>query len=396
MRILHTSDWHLGRTLHGVDLRDAQTNVIAEIEAIVVRESVDCVVIAGDIFDRAVPPVESVTLFNDAVARISEHAAIVITAGNHDSAIRLGHGSKLLRPGIHIVTDLNSVGQGIEIASRDGTHSMVFYPLPYLDPDHARYALRSADEDEPLPRSHQAVMAAAVEKIRADLAERDLPALRAVVVAHAFVTGGIGSESERDISIGGVDCVSSDLFGGFAYTALGHLHGPQHVGSQSPDADGSAIAYSGSPLRYSFSEARQRKGVMLVGIDSVGACSPAFLPLTQPRAMSELRGELCEIVSAANIAKHSNDWLRVTVTDQARPMELNQRVREAYPHLLSVVHEPVGGVRTFGVSQSVVDLTDAVEISRRFVADVTASKTTDRDVDVLRAAYEAARVGGDR
>jgi len=396
MRILHTSDWHLGRTLHGVDLRDAQIEVIAQIEAIVIKESVDCVVIAGDVFDRAVPPVESVTLFNDAVARISEHATIVITAGNHDSAIRLGHGSKLLRPGIHIVTDLASVGHGIEVTSRDNCHTMIFYPLPYLDPDHARYALRSDDADAPLPRSHQAVMAAAVGRIRTDLSERNLPARHAVVVAHAFVTGGVGSESERDISVGGVDSVTSDLFDGFAYTALGHLHGPQNLSSPSTGADAPTIAYSGSPLRYSFSEARQRKGLLLVDIDTKGECSTTFVPLTQPRAMAELRGELSMVLSQENTTEHSNDWLRITITDQTRPMELNQRIREAYPYALSVVHEPVGGARTFGASHSVVDLTDPVEISRRFVADVTASATTERDVDVLRAAYEAARLGGDR
>ncbi|NQU36208.1 MAG: exonuclease SbcCD subunit D C-terminal domain-containing protein, partial [Actinobacteria bacterium] len=220
------------------------------------------------------------------------------------------------------------------------------------------------------------------------------------VVAHAFVTGGLGSESERDITIGGVDSVSADLFDGFAYTALGHLHGPQNIhanpSNSATSAADSVIAYSGSPLRYSFSEARQRKGLRLVDIDSKGSCSQTFVPLTQPRAMAELRGELSEVTSQMNIEKHSSDWLRVTITDETRPTELNHRIRELYPHVLAVIHEPAGGERVFGSSRSVVDLTDPVEISRRFVADVTASATTERDLDVLRAAYEAARVGGDR
>lgn len=395
MRILHTSDWHLGRTLHGVDLREAQTQVVSEIEKTVITESVDCVIIAGDIFDRAVPPVESVTLFNDSIARIAEHATVVVTAGNHDSAIRLGHGSKLLRSGIHIVTELGSVGQGVEVQTHDGLQTMIFYPLPYLDPDHARYALRSREDSEPLQRSHQAVMAAAIDLVKADLRDRNRTESDAVVIAHAFVTGGMASESERDISVGGIDNVRSDLFEGFAYTALGHLHGPQTVGSRPSVAAESSIAYSGSPLRYSFSEARQRKGLLLVDIDSNGSSSRVFVPLTQPREMSELRGELNEILCGENIASHAGDWLRITVTDQARPTELNQRIRDAYPYVLSVVHEPVGGTQSFGASQTVVDLTDPVEISRRFVADVTAAETTDRDLAVLRAAYEAARSGGD-
>ncbi len=396
MRILHTSDWHLGRTLHGVDLRDSQAAVMAQIEAIVIAESVDCVIVAGDVFDRAVPPVESVTLFNETISRLAAQATVVVTAGNHDSAIRLGHGSKLLRDGIHIVTDLADVGQGIEIMTRDKTQSLVFYPLPYLDPDHARFALRECVDDEPLDRSHQAVMAAALQKVTCDLRRRNRPQSEAVVIAHAFVTGGVGSESERDIAVGGVDSVSVELFTEFAFTALGHLHGPQEIGGRRGNSHRSTVAYSGSPLRYSFSEASQRKGVALVDIDADGRYERAFVALDQPRAMAELTGEIKDILTEESISRHCNDWVRVTVTDPSRPAELGQRIREHFPHALSVVHEPAGGSRSFGSSQAVIDLTDPVEISRKFVVDVTAAETTTRDDAVLRAAYEAARHGGDR
>jgi DNA repair protein SbcD/Mre11 len=392
MRILHTSDWHLGRTLHGLDLRDEQRRVVEQICDLVVTETVDCVVISGDVFDRAIPPVEAVTLFNDAVAAISEHASVIVTAGNHDSAIRLGHGSRFLRPGVHIVTDLESVGSGIDVANRSGDEVVRVYPIPYLDPDHARYVLREDPAAEPLERSHQAVMSAAMNRVKTDLADHPQDndgRLRVgeVIVAHAFVTGATPSESERDIRVGGVDNIGASLFEDFSYTALGHLHGEQEIPTHGPGI----VRYSGSVLRYSFSEASHTKGVVIVDLQAGRQVTHRFLELPQSRGMCQLTGTLEQVLSPALVAAHSDDWIRAVVVDPARPADLHHRVREVYPFALSITHEPVGGFKAFGSTESVVNLTDPVEISQVFIADVTSRQATQGEVVVLTAAYESAR-----
>ena len=188
MRLLHTSDWHLGRTLHGVNLHEAQSAVLERICELVEDPPdgipVDAVLVAGDVYDRGVPPVESVQLFEWTLSRLSAVTTVVITSGNHDSAIRLGYGAGLFRDSIRMVTDLGQLDLPVLLEGSDGVRAAV-YGIPYLDPDHARVAL--AGGGEPLPRSHQAVVGAACDRIRADLADR--PGVRSVVLAHAFVAG---------------------------------------------------------------------------------------------------------------------------------------------------------------------------------------------------------------
>ncbi|HEX4727343.1 MAG TPA: exonuclease subunit SbcD, partial [Jatrophihabitans sp.] len=189
MRFLHTSDWHLGRTLHGVDLLDAQRAVLEQLCRLVAEPPdgipVDAVLIAGDVYDRAVPPVESVALFEDVLAELTRHSTVVVTGGNHDSAIRLGFGARLFTDRLRVHTELAGIGEPVLVSS--GGVSTAIYPLPYLDPDEARYVL-AEDDQQPLARSHQAVMAAALRRVHADVAGR--PGVRSVLLAHAFVIGG--------------------------------------------------------------------------------------------------------------------------------------------------------------------------------------------------------------
>ncbi|MEO8107944.1 MAG: exonuclease subunit SbcD, partial [Actinomycetes bacterium] len=264
MRLLHTSDWHLGRGLHGVDLHEAQESVLAQIVATVSAEQVDAVLISGDVFDRAVPPLASVRLWSQTLRQISELAPVIVIPGNHDSATRLGVGADLYRDGVHIASELSQIGTPILLADDHGL--VAFYPIPFLDPDMSRRVL--SDDEEALPRSHEAVLTAAMARIRRDLDARRLaqPSTRAVVMAHAFVIAGpaadaVRSDSERDIRVGGVESVSSHIFSGVDYVALGHLHGSQRV-------DGERVRYSGSPLRYSFSEVHQTKQVLIVDLDA--------------------------------------------------------------------------------------------------------------------------------
>ncbi len=385
MRLLHTSDWHLGRTLHGVSLHEAQTAVLERVCELVESPPdgipIDAVVLAGDVYDRGVPPVESVQLFEWTLSRLSAVTTVVVTSGNHDSAIRLGYGSGLFRERIRMITDLGQLDLPVLLEGSDGV-PVAIYGIPYLDPDHARVAL--AASGEPLPRSHQAVVGAACDRIRASLAER--PGVRSVVVAHAFVAGAEPSDSERSIMVGGVDRVAGTVFAGIDYVALGHLHGPQSPAS----APGSVVRYSGSPLRYSFSEQEHTKAVLLVDLPVTGPAVVTPIPIEQPRPMATLRGHLDELLDARELASAEDSWVRVTVTDRVRPDSLMDRLKSRFPHVLQVFHEPEGAIDRGRRSTTVVSERDPRELGSDFISYVTKADASAGEVDVFAAGYEAA------
>jgi len=415
MRILHTSDWHLGRTLHGVDLLAHQAAHVDHLVELTRSEGVDAVLVAGDVYDRAIPPVDAVTLLSDAVTRLAEHAHVVLTPGNHDSATRLGFGDRLMRPGVHLRTRVPDVGTPVVVGPRPGTAAgagddeppLLVYALPYLDPDAVRYTLAEDGEPgdgrpaaTPLPRSHEAVMGAAMRRVGTDLARRRAQqTVRAVVVGHAFVVGGQGSESERDIRVGGVDAVPATTFGGRGvdYVALGHLHGPQRVAvpdvpRETAGRSGPTVArYSGSPLAFSFSEMHQRKSTALVDLarlpdDPDGAVQ--LVPAPVPRRLAELTGTLEDLLGAQG-EPHVDDWLRVVVTDVARPAELYARVRARFPHALQVTHRPPRPVER-EVLTVVGPGRDPLDVARDFVEHVSGQAPTDPEVAALRGAFELA------
>jgi len=342
---------------------------------------IDAVLVAGDVYDRGVPPVESVQLFEWTLSRLSAVTTVVVTSGNHDSAIRLGYGAGLFRDSIRMVTDLGQLDLPMLLEGSDGVRAAV-YGIPYLDPDHARVAL--AGGREPLPRSHQAVVGAACDRIRADLADR--PGVRSVVLAHAFVAGAEPSDSERSIMVGGVDRVAGTVFHDIDYAALGHLHGPQ-----APDsAEGSVVRYSGSPLRYSFSEQDQQKVVLLVDLDASGPARVTPVEVVQPRAMATLRGSLDELLESPSFAAAESAWVRITVTDRVRPDSLMDRLKSRFPHALQVFHEPEGAVDRGRSGTTVVSERDPRELGSDFIAYVTKTEASGGEVDVFEAGFEAA------
>jgi len=377
MRFLHTSDWHLGRSLHGVDLLDAQRTVLRQLGDLVAEPPdgvpIEAVLVAGDVYDRAVPPVEAVTLFGQALGWLAEHCTVIVTSGNHDSAIRLGFGAPLFTDRVRLCTDLASVGTPVLL-----NDEVAVYPLPYLDPDAARLAL--ATGDEPLARSHQAVMAAALDRVRADLAGR--LGVRSVVMAHAFVVGGEPSASERSIQVGGVDSVAAETFAGVDYVALGHLHGPQRLRS----ATRTVLSYAGSPLRYSFSELAQPKSVNLVDLAADGAVTVTPVPIRQPRPMAELTGTLDELLATDGYAEH---WLAVTVTDRVRPDRPIDRLRSKFPHLLHVGFAPAGRTEAAAPGLPAAGRSPR-ELAGDFIAHVTGSSAEDVELAVFEQAYAAA------
>ncbi|MET3512235.1 exonuclease SbcCD subunit D [Plantibacter flavus] len=382
MRILHTSDWHLGRSLHGVDLLPFQRDFLVHLEQTVVDHEVDVLLVAGDIYDRAIPPVEAVTLLSESLGRLAGRTRVILAPGNHDSAIRLGFGAAMLRDGIDIRADLARIGEPVLVEDEHGP--VAFYPLPYLDPDTARGVL--SPDDQPLARSHAAVMGAALASVRADLAQRrEQGAFRSVVAAHAFVIGGLASDSERDIRIGGVDAVPAQLFDDFDYVALGHLHGAQRVGA----ATGvDRMRYSGSPLAYSFSERNQVKSSVLVDLAADGSVHLELLPAPVPRRLVDVIGTLAELQGPAG-DDAVDAWVRATVTDDVRPPELYATLTRRFPHLLVWSHAPANRSEEARAA-AVTAVSDPVEVTAEFIEYATGAPATTRERELIAAANEAA------
>jgi len=325
VRFIHTSDWHLGRSFHRIGLLDAQALYLDHLVETVRSEGVDAVLVSGDVYDRALPGPDSVDLLSEGVTRLIDAGAVVVlSSGNHDSAIRLGFASQLLaRAGLHIRTSLEGVGVPVTIKGVD------VYPLPYLEPSVAADGLGAAE------RTHASVLRAAMDRVRAHAITR--PA-RAVVMAHAFVTGGATSESERDISVGGVCAVHPNVFGQADYVALGHLHGPQRICE--------TVRYPGSPIALSFSEAGQHKGCLLVDISasdiSAGALDVRSIPAPVTTSLAILRGELEDLLRDPRHRGAESSYCQITLTDTVRPMGAMERLRRRFPDTLVLAFEPAG------------------------------------------------------
>jgi len=385
VRILHTSDWHLGRTLHGVDLLDHQAAHLDHLVELARAEHVHAVVVAGDVYDRALPPVRAVELLSETLARLAEVTHVILTPGNHDSATRLGFGAAVMRPEVHVRARVADVGTPVVVPGDDDGEAWV-YALPYLDPDATRRALSPdpSDPERDLARSHEAVMGAAMDRVRADVAARRAAGGRGhvVVAAHAFVVGGRPSESERDIRVGGVDSVPSGVFTGADYVALGHLHGPQQVSGA-----GALARYSGSPLAYSFSEVNHRKSTVLVELGDTARAELVDAPV--PRPLADLTGTLDELLSRKFDA-HAESWVRATATDPVRPGNLVARLEERFSHLLVTRHRPVGVAAGERTLTAVTAASDPLAVVGDFVRHVTGRDPSDAEATVLRAAVEAA------
>ncbi|WP_098484526.1 exonuclease SbcCD subunit D [Georgenia soli] len=393
MRILHTSDWHLGRTLHGVDLTEHHATFLDHLVELVRAERVDAVLVAGDVYDRAIPPVDSVELLSETLARLTEHTHVVITPGNHDSAARLGFGATMFRDRLAVRSRVTAVADPIRLPDRDGGVGALVYALPYLDPDLTRAALTEKGEDgSPVrpARSHEAVTAAALRGVQADLTRRRADAdtrVPAVLVAHAFVTGGAASESERDIRVGGVDQVPSGVFGApdlLDYVALGHLHGPQRVGREGADP---VMRYAGSPLAFSFSEARHRKSTALVDLGPDGVRGVELVDAPVARRLADATGTLEELLGCA--FDHLTDhWLRVTVTDDVRPAQMWAQVSRRFPHALVVQHAPARSAERAAAS-AVGPQQDPLEVAAQFLEAAGGRPAGPDELAVLRDAYES-------
>ncbi|WP_329031996.1 exonuclease SbcCD subunit D [Streptomyces sp. NBC_01725] len=379
MRFLHTSDWHLGRSFHRVSLLDAQAAFLDHLVATALAHEVDAVLVAGDVYDRAVPPLSAVELFDRALHRLAEaRVPTVMISGNHDSARRLGVGAGLIdHAGIHLRTDPARCATPVVLSDTHG--DVAFYGLPYLEPALVR------DEFKAAGTGHEAVLTAALDRVRADLAVQP-EGTRSVVLAHAFVAGGAASDSERDITVGGVAAVPTGTFDGVDYVALGHLHGSQALTER--------VRYSGSPLAYSFSETDHRKTMWLVDLGADGEIDAERIDCPVPRPLARVRGTLADLLEDPALTRHEQSWTEATLTDPVRPAEPMARLAERFPHTLSLVFDPDRSDEDVVASYARrLEGRSDQEIAEDFVAHVrSGAGPDDRERTVLRGAFDHVRV----
>lgn len=385
MRFLHTADWHLGRTLHGADLTPAFEAWTDHVVDLVATQDIDALLISGDVYDRAIPPVEMVDLLADTLERALEHTNVIVTSGNHDSAKRLGFGSRLMREGLYFYTDSLHCHVPVPIPDRDGNVGALVYPIPYLDPDSERGRL-ATDPAEPLARSHPAVLGKVLENIRGDLVARNMnePGASArpysMIMSHSFVTGAEQTESERDISVGGAAQVSSSLFNlpGIDYVALGHIHGPQKVGGNGP-----LMRYSGSPIPFSFSEQNHVKSSVIV--DTQAADPIELVPAPVYRNLATIEGTLSELLSSS-FDKYRGHFLRIIVTDPERPANLFAKLSQKFPYVLE--HHHLTQSTAVSVAELEAIRTEPLAVLREFFEMSGGRDLNDGELSLIQDAWE--------
>lgn len=377
---MHTSDWHLGRSFHGVGTLAAQRRFADQLLRTVTTEGVDVVLVAGDVYDRALPGVDVVNLFDDILARLNAAGVqVVISSGNHDSATRLGFGGRLLeRAGVHLRTRLADLATPVLLPLGDDGTELAIYGIPYLEPRLA------ADTLGVETATHFSVTEAAVKLVAADLATR-APDTQSVVLAHTFASGGISSDSERELSIGGVGAVPLDLFEPFTYTALGHLHGPQRLSEN--------VRYSGSPLPYSFSEARHCKGAWLLEIGADGLGAVTKVGWAPERRLSLLSGKIEDLLEGDEWASAEDHFCQITLTDNDRPALAMERLRTRFPHTLVLLFAPevarAGAEQSYGAR--IAQATDELELCCGFLDHVRHRGANDDEQAVLREVLAGVR-----
>ncbi|TKB45759.1 exonuclease SbcCD subunit D [Thalassotalea mangrovi] len=332
MRFLHTSDWHIGRLFQNISLLDDQQFVLSQIKDYALAHKVDAIVVAGDIFDRSVPPAQAVDVLDKFLVDLQQHnIPVIMISGNHDSAKRLRFGARQMRlANLHILADLHLACEPVIVAGKDGKE-VAFYGLPYHDPVEVREAFAEEiaehlGEGEVLRTYDQAHTFMAKRILQH---HKQLAGIASVLISHCFIDGASESDSERPLAIGGADRVSWQPLAQFDYVALGHLHGPQFKGAEH-------IRYSGSPLKYSFSEHQQNKSVTLVELTADKPAQITLLPLQARHNLRVLEGELEQLLLAAKDDANFDDYLLVRLTDKQSLLEPLARLRGVYPNVLQM------------------------------------------------------------
>ncbi|MCF2918574.1 MULTISPECIES: exonuclease SbcCD subunit D [Pseudoalteromonas] len=318
MKFIHTSDWHIGRQFHNVSLLEDQKHVLNQLIEYIKSEDVDALVIAGDIYDRSLPPANAVELLDDVLKSICMdlNIPIILIPGNHDSAERVRFGAKQMKEsGLHIIGSLNDISDPVVIKIKD--LEVAFYGIPYCEP------LTVRDTFDGEVKSFDDAHTFLVDEIKSVMSDEQVN----VLISHCFIDGASESDSERPLQIGGADRVSFEPCLDFDYVALGHLHSPQYKGAEH-------IRYSGSIMKYSFSEQNQKKGVTLVEVNSNGLVSQTHLPLKPLRDMRVVEDELETIIEQGKVDPNADDYLLVRLTDKHAILDPMGKLRAVYPNVL--------------------------------------------------------------
>lgn len=321
MRFIHLSDLHIGKRVNEISMIEDQEYILTAIIRIIDQHKPDAVIIAGDVYDKSVPSAEAVTLFDDFLCRLAKRSLpVIIISGNHDSAERLAFGGRLMEgAGVHVSPVYSGELKPVELYDSHG--AVKFWPLPFVKPVHVKRWY----PDE--------CIESYTDALRVALNQFDInPAERNVLITHQFVTGAETCESE-ELSVGGTDNVSADVFEAFDYVALGHIHGPQNVGTE-------RIRYCGTPLKYSFSEASHRKSVTLVELGEKGELRVSAIELVPRHDMRELRGTYEEL-SARSFYEGTavDDYLHVILRDEEDVPEAIGRLRVIYPNIMKLSYD---------------------------------------------------------
>lgn len=387
MRILHTSDWHVGRTFHGHQTLEHLGEVLRALADLVSAHQVDVVVIAGDVFDSAVPNAAATELLGQILSRIIRSGAqVVLTSGNHDSASRLGYLANFTAAsGLHICTDPTRLDTPITIADPSGGE-VLFFGIPFLEPTMIRHLAPGVEIENQV-----GALCWALDRIRNVVPKE----ARYVVVAHTFVVAGgtvadrtnadkydadnvaddartsafdtdktaSALDAPRDFTRGGVDCVPATVFHGASYVALGHVHGRQQINER--------VRYSGAPLYYSFGEEGRKRGAWLVELASDGQLVTDWLELPIPRPIKHLTGKLTQLLTDSAFTEFTNHWLKATLTDNTRPVDAMRLLQQRFPYCAEVEYRPTNqfndGQQSYAAR--IKSLTDA-EITDKFLAHV--------------------------
>ncbi|KIL50582.1 exonuclease [Jeotgalibacillus alimentarius] len=377
MKFLHTADWHLGKLVHGVYMTEDQACILDQFIEIAAQEKPDAIIIAGDLYDRSVPPADAVNLLNKTLYTLNVEMEIPVIAisGNHDSADRIAFGSEWYKH-----SDLHVTGKWRPDQLPVEIKGVRFHSVPYAEPG----VIRGLLKNDSILSHHDAMK----ETINVICGDREFGKYPEVLIGHSFVSGGTTSDSERTLSVGGAGTVSKELFEPFTYTALGHLHSPYAINDEK-------VHYAGSLLKYSFSEAGHKKMVKCVSIEN-GETTVKEIPLTPERDLVILKGSLEEMLKA-DFYHHKNDYIKAVLTDEGSLIDPINKLRSVYPNVLHLERERAvrDSKREQPIRKKHDHLSDT-ELFKRFFEYVTEADWTDEMEDELIRTMDLSIKGSDQ
>jgi exonuclease SbcD len=383
MKILHTSDWHLGRNFGSVSLHDVQTAFCDWVLQTAIDNGVELLVVAGDLYDRSIPPQESVALWRQTLIAFHQAGiAVVAIAGNHDGADRVSAFDGLTDEArVFVRGGYGRAGDIITLEFSDGPLDIAL--IPFLDPQLAPPEWASELREAERPRTHETVLDMATTRARSAL-----EGPRSLAVVHAFVAGSSESDSERHLTVGGTDKIGASVLEGFSYVALGHLHTPQVIGGAE------SIRYSGTPLAYSFSETG-RKSIVLVDLAADGACSVEIVPVPIGRGVITIVGTIDELLAADAHPEAVDLYVKAVLTDGAYVVDAKLRLQKCYPYCTDVVMKNAGTTTAIGPDSEIRAELQPRDAAEKFWADIVNEPLTDLQSDAIVAAIDKVFITGE-